>query len=239
MLVRDERHGLAVYLTRRSNSSRFMPSAYVFPGGAVDPSDAEPAMLARVHGTVGDAPPPVVVAALRELLEEAGILFVVRDPQGSGTTTQGSHTPLDERLASDLRARMIAKVPFATLLAENELALDATQLVYYSNWITPPTQEVRFDTHFFLAHAPGDQVPSADAVEVHDGTWFSPADALRRAERGDLSIIFPTLKHLERLARFDRIEPLFAHARERRIVPTRPFEGTAGEIGLTGQSDAW
>ncbi len=232
MLVRDGRHGLAVYLTRRSNNSRFMPGAYVFPGGAVEPSDAEPAMLARVHGTAGSAPPAVVVAALRELLEEAGILFVVRDPRGP-------HTTLDERLVSGLRVRMIAKVPFPNLLAENELALDATQLVHYSNWITPPSQRIRFDTHFFLARAPGDQIPSADAVEVHDGTWFSPADALRRAQRGDLSIIFPTWKHLERLARFDHTEPLLAHARERRIVPTRPFEGRAGEIGLTGESDAW
>ncbi len=232
MLVRDGQQGLAVYLTRRSNSSRFMPGAYVFPGGAVEAGDAEQAMLARLHGTAGNAPAPVVVAALRELLEEAGILFVVRQPQGS-------RTAVDERLASSLRARMSAKVPFATLLTEHELALDATQLAHYSNWITPPSQKIRFDTHFFLARAPDDQVPSADAVEVHDGTWFSPADALRRAERGDLSIIFPTRKHLERLARFDRVEPLLAHARERRIVITRPFEGAAGDIGLTGEDDAW
>jgi len=231
MLVRDGAHGLAVYLTRRSSSSRFMPGAYVFPGGAVETSDGDPAMLALVRGTVGHAPAPVVVAALRELLEEAGILFVTRD--------QGAHVTLDERIASELRARMVGRVPFATLLVEHGLTLDATQLVHYSNWITPPTQTIRFDTHFFLARAPADQRPSPDAVEVHDGTWLSPRDALRRADRGELSIIFPTRKHLERLANFDAVEPLIAHARERRIAPTRPFESVTGEIGLTQRSDAW
>lgn len=231
MLVRDEAQGLAVYLTRRSSSSRFMPGAYVFPGGAVEAGDRDPATLPLVHGTAGNAPAPVVVAALRELLEEAGILYIVRDDR--------ARTALDERIVHYLRGRLVAKIPFATLLAEHGFILDATQLVHYSHWITPPTQRIRFDTHFFLARAPADQRPSPDAVEVHDGTWLSPNDALRRADRGELSIIFPTRKHLERLTHFDAVEPLLAHARRRHIVPTRPFETPAGEIGLAEGSDAW
>lgn len=229
MLVRDEAQGLVVYLTRRSGGSRFMPGAYVFPGGAVAPEDDDPALLGRLRGAEGTSPRAVVVAGLRELLEEAGILFA-RDAGGVSAT-------LDESAAKILRAQLAAGIPLAALLAQRALMLDAAALVHYSNWITPPTQRVRFDTHFFVARAPADQEASADAAEVYDGTWLKPADALERAQHGKLSIIFPTRKHLERLARFDTVEPLLAHARERQIVPVRPLERGAGDVGLEGEDD--
>ncbi len=208
-----------------------MPGAYVFPGGAVEPGDNDPALLAALHRAPGTAPAPVVVAALREVLEEAGILFA-RD-------AHGMPAKLAERAASALRAQVNTRMPFATVLAQHALTLDAAPLAHYSNWITPPTQRIRFDTHFFVARAPADQHASADAVEVHDGTWLAPAGALERAERGELQIIFPTRKHLERLARFDSVDALMAHARRRRIVPVRPFERGAGDVALEHEDDRW
>ncbi len=227
MLVKDAGDGLAVFLARRSSTSRFMPGAYVFPGGAVEPSDGDSRALAGS----GAAPHAVVVAAIRELFEEAAILFA-RDAAGAPVT-------IDADTVAALRARLLAREPFGTLLAERGWALDATALVHYSNWVTPPRQRIRFDTHFFVARSPERQVAAADAAELHDGIWLSPRDALLRAERNELDIMFPTLKHLERLARFDAVEPLLAHARGRHVAPVRPYEDADGTIGLEAGSEAW
>ncbi len=39
LLLRDEPDGFSVFMVQRSLESRFMPGAYVFPGGRVDPED--------------------------------------------------------------------------------------------------------------------------------------------------------------------------------------------------------
>ncbi len=51
--------------------------------------------------------------------------------------------------------------------------------------------------------------------------------------------MFPTRKHLERLARFNAVEPLLAHARQRLVSPVRPIETPSGEIVLPQDEDAW
>ena len=63
LLRRGGRHGdraLEVLLLKRTESARFMPGVWVFPGGAVDPEDGEDEAGHRA-------------CALRELKEEAGI----------------------------------------------------------------------------------------------------------------------------------------------------------------------
>lgn len=67
-LLRDERDqagsDMEILMVRRTEAARFMPGFWVFPGGAVDPGDGEPAG-GRAHRT----------CAIRELHEEAGILL--------------------------------------------------------------------------------------------------------------------------------------------------------------------
>ena len=86
LVVRDGASGPEVLMVRRSMQAIFMPGAYVFPGGAVDPVDGSPASermcdesaaaLVRRIGTVtqvGDAALGYAVAALRECFEECGL----------------------------------------------------------------------------------------------------------------------------------------------------------------------
>ena len=40
LLLRDTPAGFEVLMTRRSATARFVPGAYVFPGGAIDAADA-------------------------------------------------------------------------------------------------------------------------------------------------------------------------------------------------------
>jgi hypothetical protein len=69
----------------------------------------------------------------------------------------------------------------------------------------------------------------ADAYETHDGTWVSPREALAQFEAGNLYLVYPTIKHLERLVRFENIDELLTFARTKpvqTIMPTRaPSEG--------------
>jgi len=138
-----------------------------------------------------------------------------------------------------MQAERNAGRPFDALLERERLYLDARDLVHYSNWITPVSEPLRFDVHFYLAAAPPGQVASVDAVEVHDGQWFAPGEALERAGRGELSIIFPTRMHLERLAAFSTLDDLFAHARARVVTPVMPYQRDDGIFDFSPGTESW
>jgi recombination protein RecT len=218
MVLRPDPAGIAVYMIRRNSRSRFMPDAYVFPGGAVDPGDGEP-------------PHSFAVAALRELFEEAGILIAC--------DARGARAKLDAGAQAELRSRGAAGEPLVELLRADGLVLDTRALVYYSNWITPASEPIRFDAHFFVARAPDGQAGAADATEVHDGIWVVPSDALARAERNELTIRFPTQKHLERLARFAQVDAFIEHALLRNVAPVYPYDDGTESFGLPGGPDSW
>lgn len=209
LVLRETAEGLEVYLTRRSARSAFLPEFYVFPGGAVDAADAVEAR-ALLRGSAGDVEPALAYAAVRETFEEVGLLFADR--------------PVDaEALAAARRAVLAGETTFAQAVRELGVALDAGRyLRYFSRWITPAGEPRRFDARFFVARAPAEQIAEADAVEVHDGRWLRPADALALAERGELRLIFPTIKHLERIAPYARIDELFAFAERKPIVTVAP-----------------
>jgi 8-oxo-dGTP pyrophosphatase MutT (NUDIX family) len=116
---------------------------------------------------------------------------------------------------------------------EEEVAVtlgDPETLVPFSRWITPEVVKVRYDTRFYLAEAPPHASPVADGEEIVDLAWFAPATALARHGAGELSLVFPTIKHLEALRDFDSIEKALRAARMRRIDPILP-RIVAGEDG--------
>jgi 8-oxo-dGTP pyrophosphatase MutT (NUDIX family) len=111
------------------------------------------------------------------------------------------------------------------------------ELVPYSRWITPRQVAVRFDTHFFLAHAPEDAEPQVDGSECVDWGWYEPADAVARSERDELLLAFPTIKTLQGLAEFASADALIEWARGRSVDPVEPkvvVEGEVAKILLPG-----
>ena len=61
--------------------------------------------------------------------------------------------------------------------------------------------------HASSSHAnPPAQRAEADELETYDGRWVRPADALAQVEKNEIQMIFPTLKHLERIATFATVE---------------------------------
>src|SRR4051812_6877115 len=121
---------------------------------------------------------------------------------------------------------------------------DPDALVRFSQWITPAEVKIRFDTHFFLAPAPGDAEPVVDGEEIVDWGWFAPAAALEAYADGALGLVFPTIKHLEQLATFDSADALLEHARGREVHPVTPKVIAGGETarvvlpGEPGYDDA-
>jgi 8-oxo-dGTP pyrophosphatase MutT (NUDIX family) len=107
---------------------------------------------------------------------------------------------------------------------------DAGALVKFSRWITPPEVKIRFDTHFFLAPAPPGQEPRIDGDECVDFGWFAPQDALDAAERDEIALVFPTIKHLEQLAAFATADEVLRYARGRDVNPVVPRVVKEGEV---------
>jgi hypothetical protein len=106
---------------------------------------------------------------------------------------------------------------------------DPGALVKFSRWITPAEVVVRFDTHFFLAALPDDQEAKIDGDEIVDYGWFTPAGALAAHARGDIALVFPTIKHLEQLGGFASADALLGFARGRDVRPVQPRVVTEGE----------
>lgn len=96
------------------------------------------------------------------------------------------------------------------------------ELVAYSRWITPREVKIRFDTYFFVVRAPEGAEARPDGSECVDAVWRRPADALAEHGRGELELVFPTIRHLEELAAFDSVEACLDHARRLEVTPVTP-----------------
>lgn len=191
-------------MTERARAMAFAGGAMVFPGGRIDPGDHA---LAALVGGGEDA--PARIAAIRETIEEAGVAV--------GVTPAPAH----EQLAT-MRAGLHAGEPFADVLHAAGLTLDLDALVPFARW-RPDHPGIRiFDTLFFLARAPVDAAPSVDATETVRLVWTTAADMLALADRGGASIIFPTRRNLERLARFDSFDAAVADARAHPVRTITP-----------------
>ena len=73
VLLREAGDQLEAFLLKRSGSKTVMGDAYVFPGGKVDPDDADPAQLDRV-ASIADPGQRIGEPALTNT--KAGALFI-------------------------------------------------------------------------------------------------------------------------------------------------------------------
>jgi 8-oxo-dGTP pyrophosphatase MutT (NUDIX family) len=237
LLVRDRVRGegpLEVLLLERHLDSDFAGGALVFPGGKVDPQDREldaarwtgrnPKGWRERLGTETDAEARgLLVAAVRETFEEVGVLLATDEEEQPVTADQlrsASFRKARQRLCS-----RDERWDWRRWLEDEALVLDLRALEFWSWWVTPEGQHKRFDTRFFLAVLPAGQTPAHDDVEATSLGWWRPEDALAAAERGEVTIIFPTRRNLEALARFDTAAAARQAARDgevdtRRIQPT-------------------
>ena len=183
-------------MLQRTQNAAFLGGAYVFPGGALDESDADPRILKRIRGEAKIPPAPYWVAAVRECFEEAGVLLGV-----------------DAKRAESLMH--YRKRPFAELVENENLEIPAHEMAYYGHWITAPGRPRRFDTRFFLAVAPDGQAGSHDAVETVHDVWITPREALERGARNDIELVPATQSALQDLKTFKTAREAFETVRAR------------------------
>ena len=138
MLVRDGAAGVEVFLVRRVRGMAFAGGMTVFPGGGVDPADADadvawagppPSWWAQRFGIDEPRARALVCAAVRETFEECGVLLAgpTSDTVVADTTEyHGSRKRLEGR-----------ELTFSAFLAENDLVLRSDLLRPWSRWITP------------------------------------------------------------------------------------------------------
>ena len=108
-------------------------------------------------------------------------------------------------------------------LQQHELTLACDLLCHFSHWITPVMMPKRFDTHFYVVAAPADHLAVHDGYESVDSIWITPQQAVQDAADGKRTVIFPTLRNLEKLAEFSSIEAVIDHCAEHPAVPVLPW----------------
>ena len=205
VLLRDAPAGMEVLLLRRHAQASNMAGVYVFPGGKLDEADCtlgsgglldQPTATLHTRlaepGTDAATASGLHVAALREALEECGLLLA--EPTAPG------------RALDALRARAMLRdgMPFADMLTALQLRLQTRQLAPWSRWITPLSPTVssrRFDTRFFVALAPAGQTALHDNEETTESVWVAPRTALEQYRDGRIDLAPPQIMSLAHLAR--------------------------------------
>jgi 8-oxo-dGTP pyrophosphatase MutT (NUDIX family) len=220
VLIRDGAAGLEVLLVERHPHAGFAPGATVFPGGKVDAADAGQAVRSCCRGLDGldDEAAALRVAGIRELFEECGILLA----RARGESALLGHVRTSELARHHRRELETGRLAMAGLAAREELELAADLLVPFAHWITPEPSPRRFDTHFFLAAAPGDQAAVFEPGESVDLTWLSPDAALAEAEQGRSTLMLPTRMNLLKLGRSASVAVALETARGSCVVPVLP-----------------
>jgi 8-oxo-dGTP pyrophosphatase MutT (NUDIX family) len=203
MFVRDGAAGVEVFMLRRVASMAFAPRMMVFPGGGVDPRDADPAVPwagpSPAHwAAVLDAREPtareLVSAAVREVFEECGVLLAGPD----------DHTVIDDVTGPhwhEQRRRLLAReASLSQVLKEHDLVLRSDLLGYRAHWVTPEFEARRYDTRFFSAAVPVGQQADDCTTEADLADWVRPAELLDAWRAGSALMLPPTVVAVEEVA---------------------------------------
>ncbi|MFA5903091.1 MAG: hypothetical protein WC836_04085 [Desulfobacula sp.] len=222
ILVREKNEAFEIYLLRRSMKSGFMDGLYVFPGGVVDPEDKGleswapyadllPEEIQQQLGGTDFSAEDILsfsVAAIRETLEEAGVLIA--------TMKDKTKADLDDictfRLNKDL-----PKTWFRTRVMKENWILSLSSLGRWSHWITPELMKKRFDTRFFMVLMPEGQTCIPDDTETKHGIWLTPQKALEQNLEHIVPLAPPTVVTLTELLNYKNFTEL------QQAIQTRPW----------------
>ena len=223
LLLRDSNAAkeIEVFMMVRHYEIDFNSGALVFPGGSVDKNDREiiarPELYSGGEG-LDETTLRFRIAAIRETFEESGILLA--RPKGSTALVDaGRASEIEAAHRADLNE---GKITFLKVLTDNGMLLALDELVPYAHWITPEGMPKRFDTWFFLAAAPPDQLGAHDGKESTDSIWVSPREALAGGDTGRFKLPFPTTRNLIKLGKQGRVKAALDDSRGKNVVTVMP-----------------
>jgi len=198
-------HGsvVEVFMLRRVATMEFAPRMMVFPGGGVDPRDADPSLpwagpspaqwgrsLLADETTARE----LVVAAVREVFEECGVLLAGPD---AGSVVGDVSGP---QWQAEREALLSRRVSLAQMLIRRGLVLRSDLLRARDHWITPEFEPKRYDTRFFAALLPVGQIADDQTSEADRADWVDPARLLEDYAADSALMLPPTVVCLEQVA---------------------------------------
>lgn len=169
-------------VSKRSLQAPFLGGFVAFVGGCVEPSDRA---LASALFAMDDEVAASAAAAVRELLEETGLLLAAPKRKGPLVVVRAGRRP-----ASVLDAYEEASVeppPLGALCAAGR-------------FVTPEYAPLRFDTRFYLAEVAAAEPAMPDPDELDWAEFFEPSEVLARHRALELLLPRPTRDQLEVLA---------------------------------------
>src|ERR1700675_4319279 len=238
----DTPEPIEVYMIRRNKGMKFLGGYYAFPGGKVDVADGNAASAMCCSGLgveeaerifPGDDVPAIAywVTAVRELLEETGLLLVC-DADGRSVD---ANSPAVAPLVEDVRGRLMAGEALADLLAGLGWFCDLRPLRYLSHFITPRSSPIRFSARFFLCPVPDGQAPRLFTEETSEGFWIAPGEGYRRFLATEMAMAEPAEYGLGYLAQFGSLDDVWtAHADGR-----HKFHGIVDRIDAFWEGFDW
>lgn len=205
-----------VLLLKRHAQDRFLPSYYVFPGGAIDDQDLHIESLWADDDNETDSRHDFNVylykmGAIRETFEESGFLLA-RDSSGDFVRIQKDK----EILKFTGYRKMVYEnsISFYDMLKKEKLIPAFDAIHYLSRWITPVYSPIRYDTRFFAASAPDNQHIGHDGIELVETRWLTPSEALTRYRKNEIKMVMPTVSTLEFFSKFKSTADIIRHVSE-------------------------
>ncbi|MCB2074800.1 MAG: NUDIX domain-containing protein [Novosphingobium sp.] len=185
-------------MVQRAKEMRFAGGAAVFPGGRIDPEDRD------LAGKLAPDDDPEVSSAriggIRETLEETGLMIATHERIHAGE-------------AAEARAMLLETGALEPVLERYGWTLSLDRLVPFAHWCPPV--DGAFDTRFFVTDLGTGAVDiEVDATENTRLFWSSARRTLELADEGEISVIFPTRRNLDRLALFGSFAEACAQAEE-------------------------
>ena len=223
VLLREQGGNLEVLMVERHSDIAFAGGAMVFPGGRVADGDYDVAWRDLADG-LSDEPALAVgmVAAVREAFEETGLLLARRGDDVVGEDVVNALNGERSVVEADDRH-------FLEIMRREKLRLACDQLTLFAHWRAPKRVPKRFDTLFFAARAPHEQIAKPDGREAVATLWARPETLINDAENGDRRIIFPTRRNLEIINLHDNAQAVLEGAKDRPIEPVEPWVETRGD----------
>ena len=215
---------LEVFMVVRHHKIDAFSGALVFPGGKLEDADGDAKLRAHCGGAdkIHDEELKFRIAGVREAFEECGILLARR---------RGERAVIAAAELEGIEARWRAKLAkdeasIVDLVEAEDLEIATDLMVPFAHWITPTFAPRRFDTWFFLAEAPEDQIALHDGSESVDSVWTGAQQALDEAAAGKRTLVHATLKNLELLVEGGTVAGAIAAASARKVVTVQPWVET-------------
>jgi 8-oxo-dGTP pyrophosphatase MutT (NUDIX family) len=215
---------LEVFMVVRHHKIDAFSGALVFPGGKLEDADGDARLRVRCGGAdrIADDELKFRIAGVREAFEECGVLLARKRGQRAliaAADLKAIEEKWRARLAKD-------EASIVDLVEAEDLEIATDLMVPFAHWITPTFAPRRFDTWFFLAEAPEDQIALHDGSESVDSVWIGAQQAIDEATAGRRTLVHATTKNLELLAEAKTVAGALAAASGRKIVTVQPWVET-------------